>query len=59
MPGAVDAAIVVLIVMVTEALFARLPFQLTVRVPTAATAVPLDAVALTSIRLAGSTSVNS
>ena len=56
---AVDAAIVAVIVIVTEALVARLPFHVTVLVPTVATAVPLDAVALTSVRLAGRTSVNS
>ena len=53
MPGAVDAAIVALIVIVTEAPLARLPFHVTVLVPTVATAVPLEAVALTSVRLAG------
>ena len=55
----VDAAIVALMVIVTVAPFARLPFQVTVPVPTVATAVPLEAVALTSVRLAGRTSANS
>ncbi len=55
----VDAAIVALIVIVTEAPFARLPFHVTVLVPTVATAVPLDALAVTSVRLAGRRSVNS
>ena len=48
-----------MIVIVTEAPLARLPFHVTVLVPTVATAVPLEALALTSVRLAGSTSVNS
>ena len=51
MPGAVDAAIVALIVIVTEAPLARLPFHVTVLVPAVATAVPLEALALTSVRL--------
>ena len=58
-PAAVDAAIVALMVIVTEAPFARLPFHVTVLVPTVATAVPLVALALTRVRLAGRASVNS
>src|SRR5437764_1035969 len=46
-------------VMVTEPLPAMVPFQCTVLVGTLATAVPEVATALTIVRLAGSTSVNS
>jgi hypothetical protein len=58
-PGAVPALMVAVMVMVTEPADGMAPFQVTVLVPTVATAVPEVALALTRVRLAGRTSVNS
>ena len=52
-------AMVAVMAIVTEPPFARLPFQVTVRVPTFATAVPLEALALTRARVDGRMSMNS
>ena len=58
-PGVTVGSIVALMVIVTDAPAASDPFQVTVLVPTFATAVPLVAVAETRSSVAGSTSINS
>ena len=59
MPPTVGVLIVAPMVIVVEPPAAMLPFHVTVFVAVAATAVPPVAEALTSVRLAGRTSVNS
>ena len=57
--GLVSLMVAVIVIVTVPPLPARLPFQVTVFEPTVATAVPAEALADTSVKLAGRISVNS